>query len=115
MIKKSLTKSADLIILGSLNTRMTLSKEDKQNFLTKKKGYEGEVIFNSMTEKLECDCLILNDLFFDFNNTKFQIDSLVIMQRLIYLNEVKNFEGDYYYENNKFYSINEKERKDPLL
>ena len=115
MIKKQLTKSTDLIILEFLNTRMNLTKEDKQNFIAKKKGYEGEVIFNSMTEKLESDCLILNDLYFNFNNTKFQIDSLVIMQQLIYLNEVKNFEGDYYYENNKFYSLNEKERKDPLL
>ncbi|ULT57262.1 NERD domain-containing protein [Neobacillus drentensis] len=115
MIKKALTKSTDLLILDYLNTRMNLTKDDKQNFENLKRGYEGEVIFNSMTEKLECDCLILNGLLFEINHTKFQIDSLIIMQQLIYLNEVKNIEGDYFYENKKFYSINEKERKDPLL
>lgn len=115
MIKRALTKSTDLIILDYLNTRMNLSKDDKQIFENLNRGYEGEVIFNSMTEKLKCDCLILNGLLLEINQTKFQIDSLIIMQHLIYLNEVKNFEGDYFYENNKFFSINGKERKDPLL
>jgi len=115
MIKRALTKPAELIILDYLNTRMNLSKDDKQNFENLKRGYEGEVIFNSMTEKLECDCLILSGLLLEINHTKFQIISLIILQQLIYLSEVKNFEGDYFYENKKFYSINGKERKDPLL
>ncbi|MEH7093496.1 nuclease-related domain-containing protein [Neobacillus vireti] len=115
MIKRALTMPTDLVILNYLNTRMDLPKEDRQNFFNLKRGYEGEVIFNSLTEKLECDCLILNGLLLEINHTKFQIDSLIIMQHLIFLNEVKNFEGDYFYENKKFYSINGKERKDPLL
>jgi hypothetical protein len=115
MIKRALTKSTDLMILGYLNTRMNLTKDDKQNFENLTRRYEGEVIFNAMTEKLECDCLILNGLLLEINHTKFQIDSLIIMQHLIYLNEVKNFEGDFFYKDKKFYSINGKERKDPLL
>jgi hypothetical protein len=34
---------------------MNLLTEDKQNYLNLKKGYEGEVMFDSLTEKLECD------------------------------------------------------------
>ncbi|CAH2714528.1 hypothetical protein BACCIP111895_01700 [Neobacillus rhizosphaerae] len=115
MNKKPLTKPPDLIILGFLNTRMNLPKDDKQNYLSLKKGYKGEVMFNSLTEKLKCNCLILNGLLLEVNNTKFQIDSLIITQQTIYMNEVKNFEGDYYYENQRFYSSNGTERKDPLL
>ncbi|MGG3467362.1 nuclease-related domain-containing protein [Neobacillus pocheonensis] len=115
MIKKPLTKTAELIILGILNTRMVLSKEDKQVYLRLKKGYEGEVKFNSLTEKLGCECLILNGLLLEFNGSKFQIDSLIITQPRIYMNEVKNFEGEYYYEKEKFYSLNGTERKDPLI
>lgn len=68
-----------------------------------------------MTEKLECECLILNGLLFEVNGSKFQIDSTIITQQLIFMNEVKNFEGEYYYENGRFYSINGRERKDPLV
>lgn len=115
MVRKPLTKPAELIILDFLNTRMELSREDKQNYLSIRKGYEGEVKFNSLTEKLGCECLILNGLLLEFNNTRFQIDSLIISQATIYMNEVKNFEGDFYYENGRFYSANGTERKDPLL
>jgi hypothetical protein len=115
MIIKPLSKPAKLILQGYLNTRMNLSKDDKQKYLNIKKGYEGELIFNSLIEKLECECLILNGLLLEVNNTKFQIDSFLILQQTIYMNEVKNFEGDFYYENGRFYSSNGIERKDPLL
>ncbi len=115
MIIKPHSKPAKLILQGHLNTRMNLSKDDKQKYLNLKKGYEGELIFNSLTEKLECERLIVNRLLLEVNNTRFQIDSLLILQQTIYMNEVKNFEGDYYYENGKFYASNGIERKDPLL
>ena len=59
---KSRTESTELLILGSLNIRMNLSDKDRQHYFNLKKGYEGEVIFDSLTEKLQCECLILNDL-----------------------------------------------------
>ncbi|MGG1675589.1 nuclease-related domain-containing protein [Neobacillus sp. NRS-1170] len=115
MVKKPLTKTAELIILGILNTRMDLPKDARQKYLSLEKGYEGEVKFNSLSEKLGCECLILNGLLFKVKDTKFQIDSMIISQPKIFMNEVKNFEGEYYYENEKFYSINGSERKDPLI
>lgn len=38
MIKKPLTKTAELIILGILNIRMDLTKDDRQNYLNLKKA-----------------------------------------------------------------------------
>ncbi|MFC0026621.1 nuclease-related domain-containing protein [Neobacillus cucumis] len=99
MIYKARFESAELKILRFLNKRMTLSDKDKRHYLTLRKSYEGEVLFDRKTEKLTCDCLILNDLLFKVNNTTFQIDSLIITGNLLFLNEVKNFEGDYYYNN----------------
>ncbi len=115
MIKRSLSKPTKLILFEFLNNRLDLLKNDKLYFLRLKKGYEGEVMFNSLTEKLTCNCYILNGLRFEFNNTHFQIDSLITMEQTLYLNEVKNFEGDYYYKNGRFYSINGVERKDPIV
>jgi hypothetical protein len=103
MAYKERTKPKELAILEILNNRMNLAGKDKQHYFNLKKGYEGEVIFDSLTDKLQCECLILNDLLLEVNNTTFQIDSLIIVQGKIQLYEIKNFEGDYYYESDKLY------------
>ena len=81
---KSRTESTELLILRSLNTRITLSDKDKQHYFNLKKGYEGEVMFDSETEKLQCECLILNDLLLKLNNTTFQIDTLIISETIYF-------------------------------
>lgn len=114
MLSKSRSESAELLILRSLNTRMNLFAKDKQHYFNLQKGYEGEVRFDSLTAKLECDCYILNDLLLKQNNTTFQIDSLLIQSETIYLFEVKNFEGDYYYESDRLYKNPKSEITNPL-
>ena len=114
MIYKSRMEPVELLILEALNCRMKLTEKDKQTYLSLKKGYEGEVLFDSKTLKLECDCFILNDLLLKHNNTVFQIDSLIITQERIYLCEIKNYEGDYYYENDRLYVITKSEITNPL-
>src|SRR5699024_2066785 len=115
MIYKSRTKSKELIMLEILDKRMKLLSEDKQRYFSLKKGYEGEILFDSLTEKLQCDCLILNDLLLEVNHTTFQIDSLIILQGKIYFFEVKNQEGDYYYESGKFFKKPNLETINPLF
>lgn len=101
-IYKARTESTELLCMESLSHRMNLAEKDQQHYSSLKKGYEGEVMFDSLTEKLTSECLILNDLLFQVNKTTFQIDSLIIFPQLIYLYEVKNFGGDYYFEGDKF-------------
>jgi hypothetical protein len=113
MAYKSRTESKELRVMKSLFYRMDLSEKDKQYYYNLKKGYEGEVLFDSLTEMLQCECLILNDLRLKVNNTTFQIDT-VILSELIYLFEVKNFEGDYYYDGDKFYQKPKIDRNNPL-
>jgi len=94
---------------------MNLTSEDRQHYYGLEKGYEGELKFDSLTEKLRCECLILNNLLLKVKKTSFQIDSLIIFQEKIYLYEVKNFEGDYYYESNKLYKKPRFEIVNPLV
>ncbi|MUK90581.1 NERD domain-containing protein [Ornithinibacillus sp. L9] len=103
MPHKPRTKSNELIILELLNKRKTLTNKEKQHLFNLKKGYDGELIFDTLTEKLQCECLILNDLLLKVNNTTFQIDSLLIAPVKIYFYEVKNYEGDYIYESDKLF------------
>ena len=114
MLYKSRSESAELLILRSLNARMNLPAKDKQHYFNLQKGYEGEVLFDSETAKLQCECFILNDLLLKQNNTTFQIDSLIIHSETIYLFEVKNFEGDYYYESDRLYKKPKSEITNPL-
>ncbi|QKY70783.1 nuclease-related domain-containing protein [Lentibacillus sp. CBA3610] len=111
---KPRTKHAELQILDSLNIRMTLSSKDRQHFFNLKRGYEGEVKFDALTEKLQCDCLVLNDLLLQTNNTLFQIDSLLITSKKAHMFEVKNHAGDYYYEADKFFKLPQYEILNPL-
>lgn len=114
LLYKPRTKPQDLMILEFLNNRMNLSKEDKQYYYNLLKGFEGENLFDSYTEKLTSDCLVLNDLLLEVNNTTFQIDSLIITKGTIYIFEVKYFEGDYYYESDKLFKKPKLEVINPL-
>jgi len=115
MIYKIRSESPELQIYKSLHARMNLLPKDKQYFFNLKKGFEGEVMFDGKTEKLQCDCLILNDLLLKHNSSTFQIDSLILLGEALYLFEVKNFEGDFYYESDKIYTKSRIEISNPLI
>lgn len=114
MILKHRKKPTELLILEILNARMKLSNKDSQYYQSLKKGYEGEVMFDKLTESLQCDCLILNDLLLSVHNTTFQIDSLIITSDKVYIFEVKNFEGDYIYESDRLFTLKQTEIFNPL-
>ncbi|WP_164214627.1 nuclease-related domain-containing protein [Virgibacillus sp. YIM 98842] len=115
MLYKPRTKPKELMILELLDKRTDLTSKEKQYYFSLKKGYEGEKLFDTFTEKLQCDCLILNDLLFEVSNTTFQIDSLIMMPENIYLYEVKNLEGDYYYQSDRLFKKPKREIVNPLI
>ncbi|WP_342432072.1 nuclease-related domain-containing protein [Neobacillus sp. FSL H8-0543] len=114
-VVKPRTVPTELIILRHLNTRMELTPNDKQLYVYLEKGYVGEVTFEILTYQLQSDVLILRDLLLEVNNTLFQIDTLIISADIIYPCEVKNYEGDYYYQSDRLYTKSGSEIKDPLL
>ncbi|MFS0864793.1 nuclease-related domain-containing protein [Fredinandcohnia sp. 179-A 10B2 NHS] len=115
MIYKPLIESKELILLRIINNRMNTSAKEKQYYYNLEKGFEGEKLFAASIEKLSNDRIIIHDLLLEYNNTLFQIDTLLIAQTHIYLFEVKNFEGDYYLEGDKLLTFSEIEVKNPLL
>ena len=114
MIFKQREESAELLSLRILNTRMRLTDKEKQHYFNLKKGYEGEVLFDSMVDMLLSNCYILNDLLLKLNNTLFQIDKLIILPEANYFYEIKNNEGDFYYELRGLYLKNGSEVNNPL-
>jgi hypothetical protein len=114
MIIKARTVSHELSVMRSLNARMCLLPDGRKRYLKLEKGYQGEVMFDKLTAKLQNDLFVINDLGLEFNNSFFQIDTLIGTQETIYPFEVKNFEGDYLYDSEKFLTIARKEVQNPL-
>jgi hypothetical protein len=114
MAYKDRSESVLLKTLRILNTRMELTADDKKYYLNQEKGYKGEVQFDALTEKLLSDCYTLNDLQLESNKSSFQIDSSMIFQETYYQFEVKNFEGEYCYENDNFKTLNGNDITNPL-
>lgn len=114
MFVKHRSESRELIMLRILNPRMKLEEELLNYYHFLEKGFEGKKKFDVWLESLSCENLILNDLIFEINHSIFQIDSLLITPLTMYLFEVKNFEGNYYIEDRKWY-ISKNEVKNPLL
>lgn len=90
--------SEELRILRALNNRMDFSEEEERLYANLEKGYQGEVAFDRLAEKLKADMIVLNDICLEFNHAVFQIDTLIISQKEVFLLEIKNYTGDYLYE-----------------
>jgi hypothetical protein len=103
MAYKPRIEKDEIKIFRSLNARMDLTEKERKYYFKLVKGFEGEVMFDLLTEQLPEERLILNDLLLEANNTKFQIDTTMIIQEKIHIFEVKNFEGDYDYNSDEFY------------
>lgn len=115
MLLKSRSESHELLVMHSLNARTELSDKEKFRYSTLKKGYGGELKFDSLIVDLQEERLIVNDILLEVNNSYFQIDSFIISQGVIHLLDIKNYEGDYYYDNDKFYSVTTgRELKNPI-
>ncbi|WML42224.1 nuclease-related domain-containing protein [Neobacillus sp. OS1-2] len=102
-------ESRELLTFRSLNTRSTLLPNEKKHYFRLEKGFQGEVMFDQIAATLQNNVYIVNNLWLEYNNSVFQIDSLLISQETIYPFEIKNFEGDYYYDSDGFYSMFSKE------
>jgi hypothetical protein len=105
MLLKSRSESEELLAMRYLNKRMELSQNDKFRYSILEKGYDGEVKFDRLAESLHEEIYIINDLLLKVNNSYFQIDTLLILQGLVHLLDVKNYQGDYYLEKDKLYSV----------
>jgi hypothetical protein len=115
LLLKARTESNELLTLRYLNARMNLTEKEKFHYLNLEKGFEGEVKFDKLAEGIQEDRYIINDLLLEVNNSYFQIDTTMISQGVIYLLDIKNFEGDYYLESDKFYGVKTgREYKNPM-
>lgn len=117
MILKQRYESKELLILRALNVRMSVSEKERNYYLNLEKGFVGEQQFDLLLDSLPTEhYIVIHDFIYEISNTFFQIDTILISGNTIYIFEVKNFEGDFYIEKERWYSVtSENEIKNPLL
>ncbi|MGY0401625.1 nuclease-related domain-containing protein [Carnobacterium jeotgali] len=115
IVVKNRNKSNYLCAMEALDKRMVLPDDEIQHLLNMQKGFEGEVLFDSLLEKnLDLDALILNDLLFTEKGSTFQVDSMILTGDKILLFEVKNYEGNFQFNSHHFLTFSGKEIGNPL-
>ncbi|MDT8861958.1 NERD domain-containing protein [Alkalihalobacillus sp. MEB130] len=115
MIIKPRQELTELKILRSLHARMKFEAKEESYYQNLERGFAGELKFDEWLEPISADSIIITDLLLEWNNTVFQIDTLLLSSNTIYLFEVKNYEGDFYIDSDQWYSFSKTEIKNPLL
>lgn len=98
-----------------LKPRMSFTEGELKKLQADEKGFEGECQFDELINQSPVSTFLqLNDLLLEWRNTTFQIDSLLISPYKIYLFDIKNFEGEFYIEGNRWYLSSGYEIKNPI-
>src|SRR5690625_3578410 len=107
----------ELQLFNKLKSRLSFSQEEKHHYYSLQKGYLGEVQFHNLLNKLlPVSAIPLFSLRLNHRHSEFQIDSLVLFNKSIYLFEVKNYEGDFFLKGNTWYvSSTNREINNPLI
>ncbi|MDQ0268312.1 nuclease-related domain-containing protein [Cytobacillus purgationiresistens] len=94
----------ELLIMRQLVRRMHLESNEQHYVNNLEKGFEGEAAFCEKLSLQSNKAVILHDLLLEINQTIFQIDFLILYDKLYHL-EVKNYEGDFYVDKDCWFSI----------
>lgn len=114
-VMKPREASKELNVLRALNQRQANSFEQKQNLLNMEKGLIGERQFDEMGEEyLEQECVMLQDLSLTIKGNTVQIDSVLLTSEVVYIFEVKNYEGDFIMKDGDIYTVAGQEISNPL-
>ncbi|MFD2658258.1 nuclease-related domain-containing protein [Gracilibacillus thailandensis] len=114
MITKKRKKPDELIAYELLSKRKQLNEQEKKRYRSVAKGFEGEVMFDTYLDKLAGEHIILKDLLIH-HNKYCQMDTILLKNGKIFLFEIKNFIGEYYWDDDKLFMLNQVEIDNPLV
>ncbi|UOB20940.1 nuclease-related domain-containing protein [Macrococcus armenti] len=114
MIKKVHEPTSINEYLYELEHRIHMEQEDYLKFVKYKKGYEGELKFFEMIEQLDGDFVVLWDINF-VRPVRVQYDFIIITSKNILHFDIKNYSGNYRYQNNRLISEHGKTDKDIFI
>src|SRR5690625_4315984 len=96
--------SEELAFYRALNNRRRLTKKDAKQLSILERGYLGECIYDEIFDEVgHKSVFVFRDIYLQIEGSVVQYDALIVSNSGIVVNEVKNFSGDYKYEDSKWY------------
>lgn len=114
MIKKVHIPSTVQAYLYELEDRIHMELNDYYKFIKYKKGFEGELKFFEMIEHLEGEYIIIWDINI-VKPVRVQYDFVILTANNILHFDIKNYSGNYRYQNNRLISDQGKTDKDIFI
>ncbi|WP_163536391.1 nuclease-related domain-containing protein [Gracilibacillus sp. YIM 98692] len=113
MVAKQRKKPDELIAYELLSKRKQLNEEEKNRYRSLARGFEGEVMFDTYLDKLAGEHIILKDLL--IHHSKYcQMDTILLKNGKVFLFEIKNFNGEFYWHDDKLFMVNQVEIDNPI-
>ncbi|WP_018931111.1 nuclease-related domain-containing protein [Gracilibacillus lacisalsi] len=112
---KTRLKPRELVLFEYLKRRRSLSKEEIKKYRRLDRGYQGEVLFDQYLERLSSNFLLLKDLWLSHHNRAFQLDHILLFHNTLYMFEIKNYPGEFYFQNEQLYLNSGEEIDNPLI
>lgn len=104
--------SPEFLYYKALEKRTELDFEERRHLYNIQKGFDGECLYDKILDEIGHESVyILRNLYLKAGKSITQFDSIVISMDRVAVNEIKNYSGDYHYENNTWYR-NGKQLKD---
>lgn len=109
-------KSSEHIYLETLSKRANLTKEEERKLSWLKRGFEGEQLYDRIFDEVGHEHLnIFRDIWIQADKSLTQIDALIVTDETVIINEIKNYSGNYKYENNTWQIGNVQISDDPII
>lgn len=94
-------KPQELCWLEAMKHRGHLSNEEQNSYQRLSNGIQGEVIFDQLFDHfLGNEVSYLDDVTLDYRGDVLQMDKILQNKSTVYLADIKNYQGNYVYENN---------------
>lgn len=95
----------ELLYYRALAKRAVLNKQEQLKFRMAERGYEGECLYDEIFNLVGHDNVyIFRDVYLKIENSSAQYDGIIITYNGAVVNEIKNYAGDYRYENGQWFN-----------
>lgn len=105
----------ELLYYRALNRRMYLNKEAQKRLEIHERGYKGEVTYDKVYDGVLNHLYVFRGVYLRIEDSTLQCDSLIVSDNGFIVHEIKNYNGNYKYEGEKWFVRNFEISDDPLI
>lgn len=104
----------ELLYWRALSRRMELDKESRKTLEIHERGYQGELTYDNVYDEHLNHLYVFRGIYLKVGNSVLQCDALMVSDHGLIVHEIKNYSGNYNYENEKWFVRNFQISEDPL-